>query len=127
MAKKKFRRFPSVFGVFHYLSRSEEKISGSGPEIIWASLRDRRHILDKLASSTWQGRGTLAARLSAGNRSTPSAAAVRQHPRAARAASMTQSHPATSPPGGASAVKYRSQLGIRLERVSGGLVWVSVR
>ena len=42
MAKKHFRRFPSVFGVFHYLSRSEEKFSGSGPEIIWASLRDRR-------------------------------------------------------------------------------------
>ena len=42
MATKNFRRFPSVFGVFHYLSRSEEKFSGSGPEIIWASLRDRR-------------------------------------------------------------------------------------
>jgi hypothetical protein len=41
VAKKVFRRFLSVFGVFHYLSQSEEKISGSGPEIIWASLRDR--------------------------------------------------------------------------------------
>ena len=40
MAKKNFRRFSSIFGVFHHLSRSEEKFSGPVPETLRASYAD---------------------------------------------------------------------------------------
>ena len=43
VAKKNFRRFSSIFGVFHHLSRSEEKFSGPVPETLRASYADREN------------------------------------------------------------------------------------
>ena len=66
VAKKKFRRFSSILGVFYHVSRSEEKFSGPVPETLRASYADRADT--GLAATTsrddrWQTLGRAHTRL----------------------------------------------------------------